>query len=196
MKPIAGTLLLLAVAGVAATACQRQVEPPTDLDWARRAADMVHTVLEADRAVYTQKVVDRLVRQQAAIEASEQWKSEHGKLPLPAQMLGMSAARVLESGSDVSFVLLSTWPINQRNRPRTELEVRALAQLEAEPSAPFYGTEDLGGTTYFTAAYADVAIAPACVRCHNEHRDSPRRDFELGDTMGALVIRFPIHGRR
>jgi hypothetical protein len=189
MRPSLLALLLLAAA------CRQAVEPPTDLDWARRAADMVHTVLEADRAIYTQQVVDRLVRQQNAIEASEQWKSEHGKLPLPAQMLRMSAARVLEARKEVSYVLLSTWPINQQNRPRTDLELRALAHLEADPEAPYYGTEVLGDTTYFTAAYADVAIAPACVNCHNDHRDSPRRDFELDDTMGALVIRFPLHAR-
>jgi hypothetical protein len=190
MRPILVTLLL------AAAACRAQpAEPPTDLDWAKRAADMVQTVLEADRAIYTQQVVDRLVRQQQAIEASEEWKSEHGKLPLPAQMLRMSAARVLEARKEVSYVLLSTWPINQQNRPRTELELQALAHLETDPETPFYGTEDLGGTTYFTAAYADVALAPACVTCHNDHRDSPRRDFELGDTMGALVIRFPLTQR-
>lgn len=191
MRHIVMTLLL------AAAACRAEpAEPPTDLDWAERAADMVHTVLEADRAIYTQQVVDRLVRQQQAIEASEEWKSEHGKLPLPAQMLRMSASRVLEARKEISYVLLSSWPINQQNRPRTDLELRALAHLEADPEAPFYGTEDLGGTTYFTAAYADVALAPACVDCHNDHRDSPRRDFELGDTMGALVIRFPLTPQR
>ena len=40
--------------------------------------------------------------------------------------------------------------------------------------------------------YADVAVAEACVDCHNYHKDSPRSDFEVGDVMGAVVIRIPM----
>jgi len=35
-------------------------------------------------------------------------------------------------------------------------------------------------------------IAPACVSCHNEHADTPRTDFKLGDVMGGVVIRIPV----
>jgi hypothetical protein len=41
---------------------------------------------------------------------------------------------------------------------------------------PFYGVEKLGDQNYFTAVYADVAVAPACIDCHNSHKDSPRTD--------------------
>lgn len=187
-------MTLALVAAVALVACARKAPPPpSDLTWARRTADMVRAVLEADRAVYTKQVVDRLVLEQEAIGASEEWKSEHGKLPLPAQMFRMGAERVLESESGLSYVLLSEWPINQQNRARTALEVEALSAIAGDPGQPFYGTEDLGGTRYFTAAYADIASVRACVDCHNEHRDSPRRDFAVGDVMGAVVIRFPLH---
>ena len=42
------------------------------------------------------------------------------------------------------------------------------------------------------AVYADVAVSPACVTCHNAHKDSPRDNFELGETMGGVVIRIPL----
>jgi hypothetical protein len=35
-------------------------------------------------------------------------------------------------------------------------------------------------------------VSPACVSCHNEHVDSPRIDFVLGEVMGGVVIRVPI----
>jgi len=35
-------------------------------------------------------------------------------------------------------------------------------------------------------------VAPACVTCHNDHKDSPKKDFKLGDTMGGVVIRVPM----
>ena len=67
-----------------------------------------------------------------------------------------------------------------------------LDAVAADPSRPFYGTETLGGVDYFTAVYPDVAIEDACVNCHNAHADSPRHDFEVGDTMGGVVIRIPL----
>jgi hypothetical protein len=66
------------------------------------------------------------------------------------------------------------------------------AVVDNNGSAPFYGEEELGGTKYFTAVYADTAIAAACVDCHNEHKDAPRRDFEIGDVMGGVVLRIPM----
>ena len=40
--------------------------------------------------------------------------------------------------------------------------------------------------------YADVAVSLACVTCHNARKDSPRDNFELGETMGVVVIRIPL----
>ena len=51
----------------------------------------------------------------------------------------------------------------------------------------------VGGKKYFTAVYADTAVAQACVSCHNGHKDSPRKDFKLGDVMGGVVIRIPMN---
>ena len=65
----------------------------------------------------------------------------------------------------------------------------AAGAVADDPSQPFYGSETLGGAEYFTAVYADVAVAEACVNCHNAHTDSPREDFAVGDTMGGVVIR-------
>ena len=56
----------------------------------------------------------------------------------------------------------------------------------------YYGEEILGGQKYFTAVYPDIAVSKACVTCHNDHLDSPKKDFKIGDTMGGLVIRIPI----
>lgn len=170
----------------------------------QHAADMLHAVMEADRSVYTKLVVNRLVKEQqvqivdpttkqpVAFEASEQWKSEHGKLPLPAQMFRMGSEHVAEKNAGFSYVLLSKWPVNKQNTPKTKMETEGLELVAANNGkAPFYGVEKLGDKSYFTAVYADVAVAPACVDCHNSHPDSPREDFKVGDVMGGVVIRIP-----
>jgi hypothetical protein len=158
---------------------------------AQRMADALHAVIEADRTVYARHVVNRLVNQEAAIKASEHWGDDRS-LPLPAQMLRMGAELALEKGADVSYALLSTWPINPQNAPRTVLEKSGLHALNEQPGRNHYGEEVLGGKRYFTAVYADVAVAKACVECHNKHPDSPKTDFEVGDVMGGIVVRIPL----
>ena len=51
-----------------------------------------------------------------------------------------------------------------------------------------------GGQARLIYVTADVAGAQGCVSCHNSHPDSPRKDFALGDVMGALVVEIPLTG--
>lgn len=156
-----------------------------------RMADAIFAVIEADRASYTNNVVNRLQNEEKVIKADEHWKDNQA-LPLPAQMMRMGAERVAEQEAGFNYALLSLWAINKQNKPRTELEKQGLQHIIDNPGQNFYGTETLGDTDYFTAVYPDVAVSPACVSCHNDHADSPRTDFELGETMGGVVIRIPL----
>lgn len=154
-------------------------------------ADSLHAVMASDRAVYTRRVVNRLQNDEGVIKASEHFEDDKA-LPLPAQMFRFGAEEVAEKTDKFSYSLLSLWPINKQNAPSTPLEEEGLNFINDNPGENFYGEEELGGVTYFTAVYADPAVAPACVTCHNDHRDTPRSDFELGDTMGGVVIRIPL----
>ena len=157
----------------------------------KKMADALFAVMEADRAVYTKKVINRLVKDEKVIKASEHWQDDKA-LPLPAQMFRMGSERVAEKTSDFSYSLISAWPINKQNEPKTDAEKEGVKFIEDNPGQNFYKQETLGGTTYFTAIYPDVAVAPACVSCHNEHKDTPKTDFKIGDTMGGVVIRIPL----
>ena len=154
-------------------------------------ADALHAVMQSDRTVYADEVVYRLQDEEEVIKASEHWKDEKA-LPLPAQMFRMGAERVAKKTNAFSYALLSKWPLNKKNAPRNEVETAGLDSVAKDPSKPFYGRETLGGVEYFTAVYADVAVSPACVTCHNDHKDSPRTDFKEGDVMGGVVIRIPL----
>lgn len=156
-------------------------------------ADSLHMVMAADRAVYTKKVVNRLVKEDKVIKASEHWKDDKA-LPLPAQMFRFGAETVAEKGAPFSYSLLSLWPINKQNAPKTEVEKTGLQYIVDNPGENYYGEETLGGQKFFTAVYPDPAVAPACVDCHNDHKDTPKSDFKIGDTMGGVVIRIPVKG--
>lgn len=157
----------------------------------QQMADGLHAVMAADRTVYTKMVVNRLQNEEKVIKASEHWKDQKA-LPLPAQMFRYGAEMVSEKTKDFSYQLLSLWPVNKQNAPRTQAEKVGLQFIVDNKGKNYYTEETLGGTKYFTAVYADTAVAPACVTCHNDHKESPRRDFKLGDTMGGVVIRIPL----
>ena len=154
-------------------------------------ADALHLVLESDRTVYTKMIVNRLAVKEKVIKASEHWEDDKA-LVLPAQMFRYGAERVAEHSSAFSYSLLSLWPVNKQNKPQTDIEKLGLEYIAKNPGKNYYAEETLGDTKYFTAVYPDVAVATACITCHNEHKDSPRSDFKMGEVMGGVVIRIPV----
>lgn len=155
--------------------------------------DSLFAVMKADRTNYTKLIVQRLgPKGSDSILPVEHWKDVENGAPLPAQMFRAGAEAVRDMTSDFTYSLQSEWPINKQNAPSTEMEKSGLKFIAANPGENFYGEEKLGDTSYFTAVYPDVAVAEACVSCHNEHKDTPRTDFKIGDVMGGVVIRVPL----
>lgn len=154
-------------------------------------ADNLQIVIDSDRTVYTKLIVGRLAAKEKVITADEHWE-EQKALVLPAQMLRYGSEMVQERNAGFTYSLQSSWPINKQNAPRTPMEKEGLKFIEENKGQNFYGTETLGDKSYFTAIYPDFASVKVCVTCHNEHKDSPKTDFEMGDVMGGLVIRIPI----
>jgi hypothetical protein len=161
-------------------------------------ADALHLVMDSDRTIYTRKIVNRLVKKEKVIKASEHFEDEKA-LVLPAQMFRFGSELVAKRADKLpdvnfSYSLQSLWPINKQNAPKTEVEKEGLKYIAENKGKNFYAEEKLGGKTYFTAIYPDVGVAPVCVSCHNDHKDTPKRDFKLGDVMGGVVIRIPMEG--
>lgn len=188
VKPFISFLTVSALAS-ALGACQpggdsAGIEP-------QEMADALHSVLEADRTVYTKYIVNRLANEEKIIKASEHWEDEKA-LVLPAQMFRYGSELVAEKDADFSYSLLSLWPVNKQNEPKTPVEQTGLKFVAENSGENYYAEEELGGQKYFTAVYPDFAVAPACIECHNAHKDSPKNDFKLGDVMGGVVIRIPV----
>jgi len=159
-------------------------------------ADALHLVLDSDRAVYTRRIVNRLAAKEKVITASEHFDDDKA-LVLPAQMFRFGSELVAERAEklpdvDFSYSLQSIWPINQQNEPKTDAEIEGLKYVAENKGENYYAVEELGGQSYFTAVYSDNAVSPVCASCHNDHKDSPRRDFKIGDVMGGVVIRIPV----
>ena len=167
----------------------KDTSPPPGIS-PEKVAEYVHAVLEADRTIYTNHVVNRM-QAKGIVSAAEHWENENA-LPLPAQFLQHSGKLVAESGRGIRYRLISLWPVYQRNAPATEFERKALDTLTQHPDRPVTGVVTSGRKQYFQAIYADRAISTACVTCHNNHPLSPKRDFKTNDVMGGMAITIPL----
>jgi len=169
-------------------------------------ADYVHTTLAADRTAYTQHVVNRAKKLEGKekdkgvleIEATEGWENTDG-IPLPAQMfrLGSEIATdyATEAGLTFSYNLISPWNLNDSHAPKSDFEKKAMDSV-IETGEPYKDYQQVGDQTYFSALYPDVAVAEACVTCHNTHpihlERYPDKVFKMDDVMGGVIINLPI----
>jgi hypothetical protein len=183
------TLLVIGLAGGGAAPSPRDDGEMRGIP-PEKVAQYVHAILKADRTIYTTHVVNRM-QEKGVVSAAEHWEQENA-LPLPAQFLQHSGKLVAESGAGIRYRLISLWPIYQRNSPATDLERRGLESLTRNPSQPFTGIVSSGKKRYFQAIYPDLAVSAACVKCHNTHPLSPKRDFKLNDVMGGIAITIPL----
>jgi len=145
-------------------------------------ADALHAVIAADREVYA-RYFDQLARQ---------GKDGGTNPPVPAHLLRQASEAVQTKGAEFHYVLRSLWPVNPKNAPETPTEKEGLEAVLKQPDQAFYSEESLGGRRYFTAVYADLAVVPSCVQCHNQHSGSPKKDLKQGAVMGGLVVRVPL----
>jgi hypothetical protein len=155
-----------------------------------KVADYIHAVIEGHRAFYTAHVVERL-EEQGGIKVDGEWRTHKKTLPLPVQFVTESS-NMFSTFSGLRYRLISLWPINPKNGPRDQADKKGLEALLERPEQSVTRTIKVNDQTFFHAVYADPAVSQACVACHNTHPKSPKKDFQLGDVMGGLVIEFPL----
>jgi hypothetical protein len=165
--------------------------PPEVTFKPKEMADALHSVIAADREIYSRHILQRLATEEKLLKVSENWQPDKA-LPVPAQILRMGSEAVQQKGAEFHYILRSLWPINPRNAPETSTEKKGLEAVVAHPETNFYSEESLGGRRYFTAIYPDQAIVPSCVECHNTHEGNGKKDFKVGDVMGGMVVRVPL----
>jgi len=138
------------------------------------------------RALWTDEIVAK--GKPVGLAFDEDWKEgEIEAGPLPALFLRETATRLEDHHLPLGLFLGSDAPVRQSNSFKGE-QLKRLELLRSDGEPQFFFEPDIA---LHTAMFPDYAVTQACVDCHNEHPDSPRNDWKLGDVMGATTWTYP-----
>jgi hypothetical protein len=141
---------------------------------------------DAARALWTEEIVQRGTA--IGLSFDERWRDDEVHAgPLPALFLRETARNLEHSPLGLSLFLGSPYPVNTANK-LSGMQETHFAQL-VETGAPQHFFEE--STARWTSMFSDVAVSDACVTCHNEHAESPKRDWQRGEVMGATTWMYP-----
>ena len=141
---------------------------------------------DAVRSMYTREIVGKGKKQ--GLKFDENWRdvSVHAG-PLPALFLRETAGSVSKSPVPLGLFLGSDFPISPSNK-FNGLAATKFQEIKETGEPRYFFAED---TKRHTAMFPDYASVTPCVSCHNEHAESPKTDWEIGDTMGATTWSYP-----
>ena len=166
-------------------------------------AQMVATIALRGADMYSKESSD--MREWYAIEAIQRihilgintseasWETE-GAIPLPP-LLSVNLGGHMNSGRSGERVhLFSMYPFPQARDREQKLDAfqrEAWGFLNKHPEQSFYRVEKVKGLQslrYTTAG----RMKQACVNCHNEKANSPKRDWQAGQVGGIVEIVYPL----
>lgn len=152
-------------------------------------AEMLTALQGANHAVrqlWTREIVQ--AGEKVGLKFDERWREpDLDAGPLPALFLRETARSLERHPVRLSLFLGSDFPISRSNALQgTQLERFRILRETRVPQ--FFYVAD---TQLHTGMFIDVAVTEACVDCHNEHEDTPKRDWQLGDVMGAVTWSYP-----
>ncbi|MDF4201377.1 DUF3365 domain-containing protein [Maribacter sp. SA7] len=148
--------------------------------------EMVSKENDVTRTLYTKAIVGKGKLQ--GMKFDEDWRKDDVEAgPLPALFLRGVATSIRKGPVPLGLYLGSDFPINNANKFEGEQEsLFEDIKVTQEPKFFYDESQEL-----HTAMFADLASAQACVTCHNDHPQTAKTDWKLGDVMGATTWQYP-----
>ncbi|GAX59517.1 methyl-accepting chemotaxis sensory transducer [Candidatus Scalindua japonica] len=157
-----------------------------------KAAEIATLQIVEDRKQYTKNIVTKLKKDGVVnVHPNREYANIDGGIPLPATFVQEVSKKINEKAV-YSYELLSKWNINKEKGLKPGFEQEAFNYLFHKKGETFSRFMVHNGIYSLRYATADKASVSGCVNCHNNHEDSPKHDFKLGDVMGMLVVNIPI----
>lgn len=191
------TILILAIlfcAGVAGALWNMsRLSSKLIISQAYQNAIVYARAIEEARTLYSSQAVNR-VEGVHGVVVTHDYAAQEGAVPLPATYLIELGQHLSKNNMGMGVRLYSDYPFPWRQADggaRDEFESQALAELRQRPEQPYFQVEDVRGRRSLRYAQADI-LTPSCVSCHNQHPDSPKTDWKVGDVRGVLEIITPL----
>lgn len=151
-------------------------------------AGEIGRIFDNVRSFYGSDVVARVLRANGAVTATHHYQELEGGIPVPATLSIELGKRIGSEDGSIKYRFLSDRPFKGRELHTMDaFEEQAIARLRADPSRPVV---EVSGSLFDrqVRVAAPVVMSPVCVRCHNAHPDSPKRDWKVGDVRGMQEI--------
>ncbi len=163
----------------------------TALDSARMEADMMERTNE-----YYSDLLTRLDTRDIAV--THEYAMKRNALPLPATFTIDSAQRMSQGDSGLQFRLYSQYPFRANGGPKDDFQREALKILtdrSRQPPLPkqleyhrFVTIDDRPSLKYARGQL----MKESCVKCHNAHNQSPKKNWKENELVGVLLITRPL----
>ncbi|MDF4220275.1 DUF3365 domain-containing protein [Maribacter sp. M208] len=148
--------------------------------------EMVSKENDVTRTLYTKAIVGKGKLQ--GMKFDEDWRKDDVEAgPLPALFLRGVATSIRKGPVPLGLYLGSDFPINNANKFEGEQE-SLFEDIKVTQKPKYFYDES---QELYTAMFADLASAQACVSCHNDHPQTAKTDWKLGDVMGATTWQYP-----
>ncbi|WP_281988080.1 c-type heme family protein [Aquimarina aggregata] len=138
------------------------------------------------RTLYTKAIVGAGKKQ--GLKFDEDWQDDEVEAgPLPALFLRGISSDIRKSPVPLGLYLGSDFPINASNKFIGK-QAELFEKIKTNKESQHFFEED---QKLYTSMFADLAVAAPCVNCHNEHKNTTKTDWKLGDVMGATTWQYP-----
>src|SRR6516164_8683536 len=153
----------------------------------RQARDL-NSVVTSMRAYYGSNVVGRILETPGSTQVTHNYETIPGAIPIPAT-LSIELGRVIsEQQRNIAYRFVSDFPFkNRAPHSLDDFEANALAALRHDPNQQL---TDVSSSMFNDRVrlIAPVVMGAVCVKCHNSHPESPKRDWKVGDVRGIQEV--------
>lgn len=151
------------------------------------ALEIVSVENDVARTLYTKAIVG--AGQLQGMKFDEDWeKADVEAGPLPALFLRGISADIQQKGEiPLGLFLGSDFPVRKSNK-FTGKQAELFEKIREDKQPKFFFDES---SQLHTAMFPDLAVAKPCVDCHNDHPETMKTDWQMGDIMGATTWTYP-----
>lgn len=185
------TLLFMIMAMISLIAIKK-LQYSASIALASRTASVLVSTINQARISYSDNAVTAL-RSHPDISVRAEYKKEPFAIPNPATFAIELGEAISDRDMGLVIHTFSNFPFISRRHnggPQDDFQTAALENISAATPV-FERVEMLGNSNVLRHAKA-IFMEESCISCHNNHPDSPKHDWQVGDVRGAVDVSIPI----